>query len=204
MDVPERFRYLVAAAARYAVDAVYVHDPRGTSFDRAAFIKTLTKSDLAALARVYTEVETRGDAGRLSAWLSERPVEGRGARERVFLLFVLFKDLGERGIEPFSNGIVRLDDPPPVFDWAKLPAALAWLAVPAEKYGRYQFPGEVEEFFDRATPAELDELRAVHRRLATQKRDLDAVLAMSMTEHVEAAYVWFLLGLLDYMRLDDA
>ena len=86
-------------------------------------------------------------------------------------------------------------------DWSKLPPALAWVAAPAERYGHYQFDEPILAFLRGATPAELDDLRAVQRRWIADHSAIEAWLdENNMTLHREAQRVYFtqvLLGMAD-------
>lgn len=199
MTIPPRFQYLASVATRYGVDVVQVEDPRGNTFDRNKFIATLSPHDIAELAHIYLEIERRQDAKELTTWILDDGPKAEGMPRRVFLLFILFKALRKKGIEPFARGTVSLVDPePPRFDWSKLPSSLAFLAVPAEQYGRYQFPAEVDQFFDTITPEQLRELKLLMHRCEANKRAVLDFLELPISKHPESAYVYFLLGILDH------
>jgi len=197
MSIPKRFKYLSKTVAKYCVNAVQVENPRGTTFDRNRYIDTLSNAEMAEIAKTYCEIERRKDSKEISEWVLNRANDDDPAQRRVFLLFVLFQALAERGIEPFSSGSVQFQSDPPKFDWSKLPPSIAFLAKPAEEYGRYQFPGEVDRFFRRITKEELKELKQLARVCRENKKVISDFLALPMTEHPESAYVYFLLGVLD-------
>jgi hypothetical protein len=75
------------------------------------------------------------------------------------------------------------------------------VAPPAERYGRYQFDEPILDFLRRASPAELEELRAIQRRWSADYPAIDAWLdEYRMTTHPEARLVYFtqvLLGMAD-------
>jgi hypothetical protein len=195
------FPYMSGVARLYGVDDVQVVDPLGRAPDRNTFIQSLTAADCEALGKTYGEIDSRGDAARISEWILGAKEPPKDERRRAFLLFVLFKALGDEwGIEPFSDGRVRLVPPPAKpLDWSKLPASLAWLAIPAEKYGVYQFPAEVDEFYTKKiTPEERAELRRLAAKCTEHHEEIERFLSKhKMTEHEEAALVSFFRDLLD-------
>lgn len=207
MPAQHPFPYMREAATRYGVDAVQVTNPRGTTFDQVKFIEGLTADDYTALRIVYEQIAERADAPRISQWMrSENKADGlHDERRRAFLLFVLFKTLGdERGIDPFSDKRVRLAPvPEKPLDWSKLPKNLAWLAVPAEKYGIYQFPEEVDEFYTtKISPEDRAELRALAAKCKQHRDYIERFLSTHrMTEHREAELISFFRDLLDDERL---
>jgi hypothetical protein len=197
------FPYMSGVARLYGIDHVQVVNPRGTTFDRNKFIETLSEADFEALGKIYREIETRGDAARISEWVLSRDASGglKDDRRRAFLLFVLFKALGDEwGIEPFSDKTVRLVAPPPKpLDWSKLPESLAWIVKPAEKYGVYRFPAEVDEFYTKKiTPEDRAELRRLAAKCKEHHDEIERFLSRHpMTKHEEAAFVSFFRDLLD-------
>ena len=197
------FPYMSGVARLYGVDHVQVVNPRGTTFDRNKFIERLTETDYEALAKIYREIDARGDVARISEWaLSKDAKDGlKAERKRAFLLFVLFQALGDEwGVEPFSDKTVRLVAPPPKpLDWSKLPESLAWIVEPAEKYGVYRFPAEVDEFYtSKITPEDRAELRRLAAKCKEHHGEIERFLSKhKMTEHEEAAFVSFFRDLLD-------
>jgi hypothetical protein len=197
------FPYIADAGRQYGVDDVQVVNPRGTTFDRNKFIDSLTAVDYAALSEVYEQIGSRDDARRISQWIQSKSAEDglNAERRRAFLLFVLFKALGdEHGVHPFSDKKVRFSPPPPPPpDWSKLPKDLSWIAAPAEKYGIYQFFEEVDDFYsNRIQPGERAELRALAAKCEHYDAEIDQFLrAYPMTKHQEAELVSFFRDLLD-------
>ncbi len=83
-------------------------------------------------------------------------------------------------------------------DWTKRPADLRYLAGPVTRYGAFQFDNRILDFLEnQMTEAERGELRELGRLMA---RDWDAIRAWldahPMTEHREAALVYFTLHML--------
>lgn len=88
---------------------------------------------------------------------------------------------------------------------ARLPADISYLAEPALKYGRYQFDDDIFEFLDHANDAESTELAALAQRVlvnshyAAVNEFLDR---HPITDHEEAACLYFLFLVMDYARLE--
>jgi hypothetical protein len=197
------FPYIRGVAGLYGVDDVQVEDPLGKVYDRNSFVRSLTAADYEALGNIYREIDARGDAAHISEWaLSKDANDGlKDERRRAFLLFVLFRALGDEwGVEPFSDKTVRLVAPPPKpLDWSKLPESLTWIVKPAEKYGVYRFPAEVDEFYTKKiTPEDRAELRRLAAKCKEHYDEIERFLSKhKMTEHEEAALVSFFRDLLD-------
>ena len=86
----------------------------------------------------------------------------------------------------------------------KLPAELAYLAAPAMKFGVHQSDDDVGEFLDNATKAEMSELAAIAKKVL--QNDHYALVnewldTYDMTEHEEAANLYFLFGVMDWAEL---
>ncbi len=90
-------------------------------------------------------------------------------------------------------------------NWSKLPPKLAWVALPAERYGHYQFDEPILAFLRAATALELVDLRAIQRRWIADHSAIQAWLdEYNMTVHPEAQRVYFtqvLLGMADEARV---
>lgn len=192
--MPSRFSYLRSAALKYGVDAVQIeHLGRG-------FADTLSNKDIDDLARTYSEICRREDALPISVWLDEAKSDPE--RRGVWLLFVLFKQLSERNIPPFSSRAVRLFPKHRILDWTKLPESLRYLAEPAEVYGGIQFEESVARFVQNATRTQLATLAEVANRVREDLGRINGWLdAHRMTEHPEAELVYFLLQLLGPLAL---
>ncbi|MBN9520958.1 hypothetical protein J0H58_20955 [bacterium] len=86
-----------------------------------------------------------------------------------------------------------------MLDWSKLPPALAWVAAPAERYGRYQFDERIFDFLRHASPTDLADLRAAQRLWMADAPAINAWLdEYRITEHAEARLVYFTQVLLGY------
>src|SRR5690606_32192202 len=89
--------------------------------------KLASPSDLVVLRQAYEAIAERGDDLAISRWCrsvqAHTPaVEVRGS---IFGLLTLFERLGERGLEPFTDGRVRYVYPEPQgFNWSVLPSHL--------------------------------------------------------------------------------
>jgi hypothetical protein len=192
--IPAEFDYLRAAALKWGVDEVRVVRTGSDVADR------LSREDQAALAAVYDECRLRNATVPINNWIDAHPDDPE--RVRLWLLLVLFQQLGERGIAPFSDGSVRNLPRKWVLDWSILPADLRYLAKPAEDYGFIQFEEDVEAFVNGATQADRNRLAAlvgpVTRDLEKIERWIDE---MNMVRHREAANVHFLLVLMNALDL---
>lgn len=197
MQIPDRFKYLNETARKYCIDVVQLEDPKGESFDRNQYLDTLSPRDIAQIAGAFSEIERRNDSKELSRWIQDDP-DRDPTRRQIFLLFVLFEALAQRGIEPFTSRAVQIQSESPKFDWSKLPAALDFLAKPAEKYGRYQFQADVDKLFEGISSEELIYLKHLAKVCSENKKAISDFLVLPMTKHPESAYVYFLLIVLDH------
>ncbi len=192
-NMPEHpFEYLAIAAAKYGIDEVQVRHRQQEILDN------LTADDITELARIYQEIEHRGDSLALSKWILDRRDDSlaRERRQALMLLF-LFRGLAERGIAPFSSKTVQLQEEVVPLDWTKLPPELRYLVEPAEKYGKYQFPEEVDAFINTMTSSQLDELLEIDRRSLTDETKIEDFLnSYRMTDHKEAELIYFLFHLI--------
>ncbi|MEJ5275985.1 MAG: hypothetical protein WHU94_08755 [Thermogemmata sp.] len=195
--MPEHpFEYLAMAAAKYGIDDVQVWHRKQEILDN------LTADDMTELARVYQEIERRGDSLALSKWICDRRDDSlaRERRQALMLLF-LFGGLAERGIAPFSSKTVQLQEEAVPLDWTKLPPELRYLAEPAEKYGKYQFPAQIDAFIDTMTPSQQAELQEIDRRSLADKTKIEDFLdTYRMTEHREAELIYFLFHLIEIIK----
>jgi hypothetical protein len=86
-----------------------------------------------------------------------------------------------------------------------LPPELQYLISPAKKFGQYQFDGQVDEFLDRATQSELEELASVAERFRLNRHSVafDAFLdRYPITDHDQSALLCFLFGVIDAAGFD--
>ncbi|MBP87789.1 MAG: hypothetical protein CMJ64_13880 [Planctomycetaceae bacterium] len=75
---------------------------------------------------------------------------------------------------------------------------------PAFKYGCYQFADDVFDFLDHATEGQLNELTNVAKRVLENKHYSDVSKFLDkypITDHEEAAALYFLFGVLDHASL---
>jgi len=175
--LPERFAYLRPIAEQ--VNEVF--NEIGQYYERLP--DALTDAQIDALAKVYEEIDARGDAQPLSVWLEDLHARGGVASPQniyrpVFDLFFLFRELGWRGVPPFNSFAVTYCPPQPLLDWTKLPEHLRYLAEPAEKFGKYTFEEEWRRFVENASEQDINELAAVSERIRMQG-------------HVDEIYDWF-------------
>ena len=194
------FPYLADTARKYGKDEIQVVG------QHQRIIDLLTADDLVALATTYEAIEQREDAYALSRWIEVEDDDGlKVERRQALMLLFLFGGLARRGMEPFVNrrgGLQSRARPP--LDWSKLPDDLRYLAEPAKKYGKHQFHEQICAFLDRMTADEEDELRRLDQRTRKDQVKISAFLRThSLTQHQEACFVYFLIGLLDGVGFDE-
>lgn len=196
---PHPFPYLIPVAAKYGKNDVQVRHLQEKIID------ALEAHELSELAAVYRELERREDSYPLSRWIDEKCDDAiHGDRRKAMMLVFLFEGLARRGIEPFARRTAGYIEKHVVLNWAKLPPELAYLAEPAEKYGKHQFHEQIVAFLERMTEEEYEELRLVNSRTINDSDKIDAFLdRYRLSEHKEAALVYFLIGLLDGIRFDS-
>lgn len=78
-------------------------------------------------------------------------------------------------------------------DWSKLPVNLRYLAVPAEKYGRYQFDNRILDYLEsEMSEEEKVELIAIRKKMAEDFEQISSWLDnYDITIHREASLVYF-------------
>jgi hypothetical protein len=187
------FAYVASVAAKYGIDKIrWKHKCE-------AFVDSMSADELAELAEIYHEMERREDALPISRWIKEKVDDGLTCeRKQMTNLFALFYGLAVQGIAPFSSQRVGYTEVAKPLDWSKLPKDLNYLEAPAKKYGVYQFADHVEAFWRRATPGEVAELEELNKRTLRDSDKITLFLRQfRITEHREAALVYFLIGLLD-------
>lgn len=186
------FEYLAKVAAKYGVDDIQVVQRQQQIID------SLDTEQMIELAHAYREIERRGDSLALSKWILDKGEdELRQERHQMLMLFFLFDALADRGISPFISRAVRLQEEQQPLDWTKLPLELRYLAEPAEKYGRYQFPDEVYDFISTMSASQSAELKEINERSLPDERKVEDFLdSYLMTEHKEAELIYFLFHLI--------
>lgn len=190
------FEYVTRTAEKYGLSEARVKN------ECEALIDRLTQYDLDQLSAIYCEIERREDVYALSQWMDEKADDGLAqSRHQVKMLFALFYGLAAKGIQPFSSRRVewtRVDKP---LDWRIIPEELRYLAEPARRYGQFQFSDQIDEFLDAMTPQQLAELQEVRKRVNRDLEKINCFLGkVSLSEHREAALVYFLIALLDYVQ----
>jgi hypothetical protein len=83
-------------------------------------------------------------------------------------------------------------------DWDKLPPDLRYLAEPAARYGDIQFESRIMDFLEReATDEDRAALRALRPQVLRDEAAIDAWIdRLGISQHREAAFVYFLLHLM--------
>ena len=197
-NLPHKFEYL-----RQAVELCVDEDLQGFfGHEMPEFISKLTNGDLALLATAFNEIEKREDVAEISQWYGGCPIQELecGFEQPVFRLFLVFSALYEKGIAPFSTRRLPFLKEIVRFDWSKLPDDPGYLAEPAEHYGKYQFDSQVNDFLSRMTNKEEEAIRNVAEIIVSRDDYLRIDQWFNehpITDHPEAANVYFLLGLID-------
>lgn len=147
-----------------------------------------------AIRRAWKEWQRRRDEAEDQGlpWPPEPPQESGAER-----LFDLFDELAELRKKPFTSRRVEYEPPPP--DWSRLPERLRYLIEPATKWGHIQFYEEIDKLKRKGSAKDKAELRALAQRLR-DSGDWAAAFEWNanfdMTEHSEAALLYWLLNLL--------
>ena len=202
LPLPDELRYLRRPAVKFGFHFL-VED-----YDEV--IRRLSPNALRELAEVSERIRRNGHQRAISQWIAEcyDPEDPVGYDGAVTSMLFLLDELGERGMSPFHRGMpffVEIEDTEPL-DWTKLPEELSYLIEPAEKYGVYQCSAEMGEFFENMTPEEEEELVRAYERIAVadHKQMIHEWLdGYPNTEHREASLVFWLLGVMDAMRLGN-
>lgn len=194
--LPQELAYLKSAAQEYGSHCGVVAD-----LDR--LVAGLTPAQLEELSSAYNEIVRREDVHAISHWLDtcDKGQWRWGAAGPLQGLLITFDRLADRGTPPFSSRQVRrIRPPPPPFDWTKLPDDLRYLAEPAERYGEIGSDADLVRFLEAADETQLASLAALAERirLAGHLTRINQWLDQySITDHREAAAVYFLMLLLD-------
>jgi len=198
------FEYLRSVATKYG--KYYFADEIQEFLDQ---ITAEQKSDLAA---AYHEIESKGDSLPISSWVRDcsknKDAVSEGEHEfscEVGQLFVLFKQLAERGVSPFTSGNVRYIEIQKKPNWDNVPTEIAYLAEAARAYAKYQTEGEMLDFLEKASEDDMEMLTrtAEKMRLNGHLAILNNWLDRYMDgEHQEAWIVYCLLGLMDHAGLN--
>jgi hypothetical protein len=184
----------------------------GRLYERQDFVSMrsqLAPDVIHELGTFYSRALDDDHVSKLNIWLSRNrgitpmPEDERGVRNLIHL----FGHLGGGGWQPFNTYQLKSDQlVPPTPDWSKLPDGFAFLAEPAMRCGKfeYAFSPAFRERAREIVPAdELAELTATAQsiREAGYRRLNDWRKRLGVAEHVEAAMVFNLLGVLDALEL---
>jgi len=212
--LPERFAYLRDVIRKYTLEDT---EQLEEWWKR---VSALRPGELKEIADAYLRMEKQGDSEPLSQWIEAqtpwmhrrfvawiaadseagklgkprppRPEHWPRPRE----LFSLYDRLASNGVAPFTTKAVRFIQH---LDWSKLPARLSYLAVPAEKWGKYQFYEQIDGLAESITPEQLQELREFAHRLRSSGDEAlayDWQSSHSYVEHPESNLIHSMLGLL--------
>lgn len=107
--LPAELHYIVPLAERHGTDA------RVTQYDRrlgrhVQYAETLAAADIEALRRLYDEIRANGHGPAINRWHRSHDCKGTCPPETtwpVYGLLCLFRQLGDLGIAPFNDGVIR-------------------------------------------------------------------------------------------------
>jgi hypothetical protein len=161
--------------------------------------ENLSGDELAALRDAYTAIGKNQQLQELTNWINQRgpklepPVPGAAvqdearwinqmeatARERhlrrgAFVLLVVFEELGEKGISPFSDRTVRYIRKYPPRDWSRVPAEYQFLIPLAERYGIMLY----EKGWDETLASVSPEIRSEMQRAGEELKITNRVYAV--------------------------
>lgn len=187
-ELPARYDYIRDVVRKY----VPYGRTGGSEWERHG--PTLSPEQFNEIAEVYGRMARQGDAAGLSAWIAEQePLFQEGWQAWSALddveqaggpaappeppkhppprkLFQLFEILARKGSEPFKSRLVSYCPPAVVPDWSRLPPGLEYLREPAIKWGRYQYDAERARLDRRITVEEIEELRALSKRMRPDRQ----------------------------------
>lgn len=155
----DELSYLIEASERLAPDKTQVDR------EMEAWMDGLAPAELAELAQLYRRADAAGHMTAATGVFRADPPADQRRKHRLFLLFVLFDELGKRGLTPFDSFRVGYRAVPErVVDWSELPEDLRWVIAPAEKYGSLQFESRILDCIDAMDESERAEVRAFRMR----------------------------------------
>lgn len=219
--LPATHQYLSEILRTYTI-------PGGTIDEYRQLIGGLNSAAIAQIRAGYERLWSGSESQMLSNWIasrddefwarwrqwqndqSEREKNGkprlddslRPQRPRALELFKLFRALSRAGIKPFDHDVELYVPPRKVPDWSKLPAQLAYLREPAERYGTMQFEEDRSRFRRNATPEQRAEFQSLAHRLRDSgdyKVVDDWLMSHPITESAEASLVYWLMALIREM-----
>jgi len=136
---------------------------------------------------------------RISEWIQDEGcVDQAGERMQAYQVVLIFEILERKGITPFNTGLVRFVPTAHEFDWSVLPSGLRYLGPYAAKYGRYQFPDDVELGISRLTKVDLEDFSNLGKTMTTEDvEELNSFMrSRRLTESKELQYLYYFLGFL--------
>ena len=84
--------------------------------------------------------------------------------------------------------------------FSKLPDELQYLAEPADKYGRYQFGADIDEFLESASESDIETLTRIAERYELNQHDVEFQAFLDrypITDHKQSAQLYFLFLVID-------
>lgn len=191
--LPPELHYIIPLAEIHGSDArVNLFDPK---LDRhVTYASKLEAADIDALRTLYIQLRENDHGMRISRWAQEEAESyPSGTPWPVVGLLFLFEELGELGIAPFNDGVVRYIEIRKEPNWNNLPASLRYLAGPAEVFGTIQFEDRILDFLrNRMTADEKSELQELVRKYRQDQKEINHWIdEKGMTKHPEAALVYF-------------
>lgn len=167
----------------------------------------IPEDEVRRLAELYSQMSVAPD--EISDWVNEQsgPPPPRSLCPAVRNVLVLFEVLGDAGVEPFADGLVRNWGPKNqyVYDWTTLPDGLTYLVDACQEFVPPEESfGDIHRMLDR-----LDEemWMRLERCAAMVNRDRKAIDEWidryPMDLHPTTSRVYLLLGMMDDAEMLD-
>jgi hypothetical protein len=175
--------------------------------DYTALASSATAEQLRELGAVYQEIARREDAIAISRWIDECdskgaacPFDEKRLSNCILCLLRLFDYLADRSLPPFISRQVGYIEQRRDPDWSTLAKNLAYLACPAERFGKYGSENEIMDFIERASHVEIEELSTLSMQIRTRGHASlirEWLNSKPFTQYQEAWQVYCLLGVMD-------
>ena len=107
--LPSELHYIIPLAELHGTDA------RVAQYDRTLgrhvqYVERLSAAEIGPLRLLYIDIRDRGHAALINGWHQGHNCKGTCPPETtwpVYGLLCLFQQLGNRGVTPFNDGVVR-------------------------------------------------------------------------------------------------
>ena len=142
-------------------------------------VENLSPDEFRSVSNAYTEIRRSDQVQQLTDWIDQFDRKHATSREKhlnrgAFVLLKIFDILGEKGIVPFSDGLVRYIHKFPPRDWSRIPSEYQFLAALADLYGIMLY----ERGWDDTLASISPDVRAEMERAGKELNESDRVLAV--------------------------